>query len=220
MILQVRQIGKTYRGAGKTVRALEEVSLDISEGEFLAVQGPSGCGKSTLLLCCGGLLAPDDGEILVDGLEPYTLNRRRRAAFRAGKVGFVFQQFHLIPYLNVLDNVLAAAVERNAAVSRDRAMYLLERFGMRDRIGHVPGELSVGQRQRVALCRAMLNNPPLILADEPTGNLDSQNARVVFDALRDYAEIGKAVLLVTHEEEALSLAHRTLRLQQGRLIHP
>jgi ABC-type lipoprotein export system ATPase subunit len=156
----------------------------------------------------------------VDGVRPYSLNRRRRAAFRARKVGFVFQQFYLIPYLDVLDNVLAAAIERNSAVSRERAMHLLERFGMRDRLGHVPGELSVGERQRVALARAMLNDPPLILADEPTGNLDSQNAHVVFQALRDYAESGKAVLLVTHEEESLSLAHRTLRLQQGRLIHP
>ncbi|MBN1556224.1 MAG: ABC transporter ATP-binding protein [Phycisphaerae bacterium] len=219
MVLQVRQIGKTYRGSGKAVRALERVSLDVAAGELLVVQGPSGSGKSTLLLCCGALLAPDDGEILVEGLSPYTLNRRRRAAFRAQKVGFVFQQFHLIPYLDVLDNVLAAAVERNSA-SRERAMHLLERFGMGDRLGHVPGELSVGQRQRVALCRALLNDPPLLLADEPTGNLDTDNARVVLRALRDYAESGKAVLLVTHEEKALSLAHRTLQLKQGRLVYP
>ncbi|HHN47301.1 MAG TPA: ABC transporter ATP-binding protein [Planctomycetes bacterium] len=217
MTLQVRQVSKTYRGAGKCVQALLDVSLQVSPGELLAVHGASGSGKSTLLLCCGGLLMCDSGEIIVDGLCPYALGHRRRTAFRAEKVGFVFQQFHLIPYLNVLDNVLAASVKRNSPPSRERAMNLLEQFGMHDRLRHFPGELSVGERQRVALSRAMVNAPPLILADEPTGNLDPKNSRVVFQALRDYAESGKAVLVVTHEDVSLSLAHRTLMLDRGRL---
>ncbi len=218
MILQVQRVSKTYRTAGKNVQALKEASLQVSAGELLAVHGPSGCGKSTLLLCCGGLLGHDDGgQITVDGLNPYSLDHRQRAAFRAEKVGFVFQQFHLIPYLDVLDNVLAASIARSPSASRERAMSLLERVGMRDRMQHLPGELSVGERQRVALARAVLNDPPLILADEPTGNLDPENAHVVFQTLRDYAENGKAVLLVTHERGLLSAVHRALRLHRGRL---
>jgi len=217
MILQVNHLGKTYHGGGKPVRALQDVSLQVAEGEMVVVCGRSGSGKSTLLLCCGGLLAPEEGEISVGGQNPYLLGRALRAAFRARTVGFVFQQFHLIPYLSVFDNVLAAGADEKDKRLRERAVQLLDRFGMRERIRHLPGELSVGERQRAALARAMLNDPPLILADEPTGNLDPDNSQGVLAALRECAESGKGVLLVTHDPEAADFAHRILLLEHGQL---
>jgi len=216
-ILEVKCLSKTYRGSGKSVRALEGISLHVAGGEMVMIRGPSGSGKSTLLLCCGGLLAPDEGEIAVNGQNPYLLGSSPRAAFRASAVGFVFQQFHLVSYLSVLDNVLTANVSGEDSRVRDRAAQLLSHFGLGERVRHRPGELSVGERQRTALARAMLNNPALILADEPTGNLDPRNSGVIMTALREYADGGKAVLVVTHDPGATNLAHRVLHLDSGQM---
>jgi len=215
--LVIQNMIKSYRRSSDTVRALAGVSLVVSAGEFAAVQGPSGCGKTTLLLTAGGLLAPDGGTVEIDGQNPYALDPDRRAVFRAEKVGFVFQQFHLIPYLSVSDNVLTPALARSSSNAQEKARELVERFGLANRAEHLPGELSVGERQRTALARALLNEPDLILADEPTGNLDEINARVVLQSLADVAQSGRAVLLVTHDANAAGFAQKRWRLDNGKL---
>jgi ABC-type lipoprotein export system ATPase subunit len=217
-LLELRDVSKCYCGP-QPVQALAGVSLQLQLGEFVAVQGPSGSGKTTLLLVAGGLLAPDSGEVLLEGTNPYQLAADSRARFRAGYVGFVFQQFHLVPYLNVLENVLAPSIALPGSDARQRALELIERFGLTDRKHHVPAELSTGERQRVALARALLNRPTLVLADEPTGNLDRANAEIVLGHLAEFARSGEgAVLLVTHSDYAASFASRVERLEAGRLL--
>ncbi len=219
MLLQLDSVSKTYKDAHSTVHAVEDVSLQISEGEFVAVQGPSGCGKSTLLLIAGGLLKPDAGTVKVDDQDPYSMTPDSRAEFRAQKIGFVFQQFHLVPYLSVLENIMAPGMAANCTSSeiRERALHLTERFGLADRRHHVPAKLSSGERQRAAMARALLNQPKLLLADEPTGNLDHENAETVLNDLSEFAANGGAVLLVTHDERAVAHAQRGIILQDGKI---
>jgi putative ABC transport system ATP-binding protein len=214
-MLEIREISKTYNAGGKDVPVLDAMSLRIAPGEFVAVQGQSGCGKSTLLLAAGGLLRPDSGQVLVGGDDPYKLSSEARADFRATHVGFVFQQFHLIPYLDVLDNVLAPSMAHNSPDARSHALELIEHFGMTDRIGHLPGELSTGERQRTALARALLNRPKLLLADEPTGNLDADSGAVVLNYIREFASNGGAVLMVTHDADAAGKADRVIELAKA-----
>ncbi len=215
--LEIQNLTKSYRGPKGNVRAVDGISLTVAPREFVAVQGPSGCGKTTLLLAAGGLLQPSSGLVRVNGQDPYALSPEDRARFRAAHLGFVFQQFHLIPYLSVLDNVLAPSIALPVPGAADRAPELIAHFGLADRAAHVPAELSTGERQRVALARALLNRPKLLLADEPTGNLDRDNARIVLGYLAEFAKEGGAVLLVTHDAAAAEFAQRTLRLVEGRL---
>ncbi len=218
--LDIKNLGKTYQGGTGNVRALEEVTLSLNPGDFVAVQGPSGCGKSTLLLSAGGLLAPDAGEIEIDGQNPYQLSHNDRARFRAEKLGYVFQQFHLVPFLNVLDNILAPSLALPDNDAPQRAEELLEHFNLAHRTRHVPAELSTGERQRTALARALLNRPKLILADEPTGNLDNENATVVLTYLKEFTENENGtVLLVTHDDKAAEYAGRVIRLKEGKMVH-
>jgi ABC-type lipoprotein export system ATPase subunit len=216
-VLELSKLHKTYAGANGEVAALQDVSLTVNAGEFVALHGPSGSGKSTLMLIAGALLTPDSGTVAVAGNDPFAKSANGRAQFRAKYIGFVFQQFHLIPYLNVLDNVRLGQLSQPIADADDRAADLLERLGLSDRSGHVPSALSVGEQQRVALARALLPDPQLILADEPTGNLDSANASIVLDCLADFAASGKAVLMVTHDERAQSRASRAVGMESGRL---
>jgi ABC-type lipoprotein export system ATPase subunit len=220
MLLQLEQISKTYTGKAGQVHALNDVSLNLDAGEFVAVQGPSGCGKTTLLLTAGGLLRPDAGKVLIDGENPYELDPDARARFRGRSIGFVFQQFHLVPYLDVLDNVLAPTLALGDSQDdvHQRAWQLIEHLGLTDREHHVPSELSSGERQRAALARALLNKPRLLLADEPTGNLDHQNAEAVLGYLKEFAESGGAVLLVTHDDRAVPFAQRVIHLRDGRTV--
>ncbi|HIF33685.1 MAG TPA: ABC transporter ATP-binding protein [Planctomycetaceae bacterium] len=219
MLLHIDKVSKTYRRKSGDVCALQDVSLDLDAGEFVAVRGPSGCGKSTLLMTTGGLLGPDSGQILFNGKNPYELSPHARAEFRGRSIGFVFQQFHLVPYLDVLDNVLAPslAVASTSNGVRDRAHDLVKHFGLMKRSHHVPAELSSGERQRTALARALLNEPQLLLADEPTGNLDGKSADTVLSHLQEFAENGGAVLLVTHDERAVPFADRVIHLCEGRI---
>ena len=214
-MLDIREISKTYNAGGKDVPVLDAMSLRIAPGEFVAVQGQSGCGKSTLLLAAGGLLRPDSGQVLVAGDDPYELSSEARANFRATHVGFVFQQFHLIPYLDVLDNVLAPSMAHNSPDARSHALELIEHFGITDRIGHLPGELSTGERQRTALARALLNRPKLLLADEPTGNLDADSGAIVLNYIKEFASNGGAVLMVTHDADAAGKADRVIELAKA-----
>ena len=212
MLISLDHINKTYSGDAEDVVAVDDVSVSVEAGEFVAVVGPSGCGKTTLLLVAGGLLRPDRGEVTIDGVDPYSLSGERRARFRAERIGFVFQQFHLVPYLNVLDNVMAPALVTGDPTARDRAGRLVEQFGLSSRASHRPGQLSTGERQRVALARALLNRPRVILADEPTGNLDGENSEEVLQALQAFADEGGAVLLVTHDPDAVAFAGRQVVL--------
>jgi len=217
-LVQIENLCKSYSGPKGDVAAVDGVSLRIGGGEFVAVQGPSGCGKTTLLLAAGALLQPTRGRVLLNGQDPYSLSTGRRARFRAVNVGFVFQQFHLVPYLDVLDNILAPTLALGTnGHARDRAHELAAQFGLTGRLRHVPAALSTGERQRVALARALLNNPKLLLADEPTGNLDEENGRMVLRCLAQFAGAGAAVLLVTHEPRAGDHAGRVVRMDGGRI---
>jgi ABC-type lipoprotein export system ATPase subunit len=216
-MVTLERLRLSYRGPAGLVEVLRGLDLQLNAGEFVAVQGPSGCGKTTLLLAAGGLLAPDGGRVVLDGQDVYALGAEARACFRARSIGFVFQQFHLVPYLTALENVLAPTLAVAIPDARPRAEALVERLGLAPRRRHVPGELSTGERQRVALARALLAGPKVLLADEPTGNLDDANAALVLGELRVFASGGGGVLLVTHAAPAAATADRTLQLREGRL---
>lgn len=215
-ILELKQLSKTYRPAKREpVLALSDISLRLFAGDLQVIAGPSGSGKSTLLLCAGGLMHPSSGQVRIQGSDLYALDREERSQWRSQRIGFVFQQFHLIPFLNIQENILVGSLPGGASAElKARAEQLIEQFGLTERRRHPIGELSVGERQRVALARALLFRPVLLLADEPTGNLDSDNAAIVLQALEDFAAQGGAVLLVTHNRQLENA--RTLRLVKGR----
>lgn len=216
-MLKVQNLCKVFAGPSGPVEALQGVSLTVQSGEFVAVQGVSGCGKTTLLLAVGGLLKPTSGEVALQGQDLYQLSPEQRAEFRARTIGFVFQQFHLLPFLSVSDNIQLPTLAGAGLSAAERLRELLEQFGLAHRHNHLPEALSIGERQRTALARALLNKPSLLLADEPTGNLDQQNGVVVLQALKDFASAGGAVLLVTHDTRVGQYAQRRLRLENGRL---
>lgn len=216
-MLKVQNLTKIYSGPNGPLNAVDNVSLHIKTGEFLAVQGPSGSGKTTLLLSIGGLQTPDKGNVIVEGKNIYRMKPDARAQFRAGTIGFVFQQFYLIPYLSVVDNVLAPSVALPHSEASKRAQELIERFKLIDRSSHKPSELSTGERQRTAMARALLNNPKLLLADEPTGNLDKENTDIILNFLSEFAKSGGTVLMVTHSEHAAAYADRESHLKNGKI---
>jgi len=215
-MLVLDNLNKTYRTGGHAVKAIDGVSLRIDTGEFVAVCGPSGSGKTTLLMMIAAMLRPSEGTVQLDEKDVYGMTTPQRARFRAQNIGFVFQMFHLIPYLNVLENVLVAG---GAISERDgvRARELVQRLGLQHRMHHRPGELSAGEKQRTAMARALLNRPRLILADEPTGNLDPENAQSVLTHLRDFQQDGGTVIVATHGPAAKEFATRTVSLRDGRV---
>ena len=217
-MIRLENVSKVYPTANGPVRALDDLSLAVERGQYAAVRGPSGCGKSTLLTIVGTLGAPSSGKVMVSGNDVGSMSPAARAHFRATQIGFVFQTFHLLPYLTVAENVMAAAVPDHVAGAKERATEILERFQMGHRLTHRPGQLSTGECQRVAIARAMINHPKLILADEPTGNLDPANAKEVLDLLDLFHQDGGTVLLVTHEEVAAGRAERTILLERGRVV--
>ena len=216
-MIQLKNVTKAYKTANGPVKALSSVDLEVQEGQFVAVRGPSGCGKSTLLTVVGGLGTPSSGQVGVAGQDIVAMSAARRAKFRATQVGFVFQTFRLLPYLNVVENVVAAALPGKELAARRRAKGLLEEFQLAHRLKHRPAELSTGECQRVAIARALINSPSIILADEPTGNLDPENATGVLDILASFHRDGGTILLVTHEELAAKYAQRTILLRDGRI---
>jgi putative ABC transport system ATP-binding protein len=218
-MIKTENLSKIYNGKGNSVRALSEVSLSIERGQFVSIVGPSGSGKTTLLLCLGGLIRPSSGKVTVEGTSIYDLDLTKRAAFRLRSLGFVFQTFNLIPYLTALENVeipLCLAGTSDGTQS-ERATQLLEKLGLGDRVDHKPRELSIGEQQRVAIGRALANNPKIILADEPTGNLDPDTTNETVGYLRSLNETGITVVMVTHNPGVAKYAQRTLRLVDGRL---
>ncbi|NLP12213.1 ABC transporter ATP-binding protein [bacterium] len=211
-MLQLQKISKIYWKQGQRIIALPPTELTIGEGEFIAVRGASGSGKTTLLLIAGGLLHPDSGHVLVQGKDLYQMESGDRAHWRSLNIGFVFQQYHLLPYLSVLDNVLVPQLAVDVGDLYDRAADLIQHFGLTSRQSHLPSELSAGEKQRVALARALLLNPKIILADEITGNLDPHNAEIVLRSLHEFVDQGGTVVLATHDAGAASQAHRILSL--------
>jgi ABC-type lipoprotein export system ATPase subunit len=219
-MIHLEGVSKTYPTSGGEVHALRAVNFEVAPGEFVAVRGPSGSGKSTLLTIIGGLAAPSAGRVRVADKDLGQLSPAGLALFRQRDVGFVFQTFHLLPYLDVLGNVMVAAAPPVAGDGARRAGELLERFQLGHRLRHRPAELSTGESQRVAIARALVNRPSLLLADEPTGNLDAETSVGVLDLLGDFHKQGGTVLLVTHEESAAARAQRTVLLRQGELVTP
>jgi putative ABC transport system ATP-binding protein len=207
---------KTYQSGEKTLRALKGVSLSIDPGEFVAVVGPSGSGKSTLLNLLGLLDAPTEGAVTVDGTDVSTLSNRERTEVRRDTVGFVFQNYYLLPMLTARENVTVPALRHDGRVDPfERAEGLLDRVGLDDRLEHRPDELSGGQKQRVAVARSMINDPDIILADEPTGNLDRDTGAQVLDVFGQFATEEVAVVAVTHDEQVTEYADRTIGLVDG-----
>ena len=217
-MIRCDEVTKIFRKNGSEVTSLDRFTAEVAEGEFVAVRGPSGSGKTTLLLTLGGMQRPSDGSVQLAGRDLYALSPAERARLRSSEIGFVFQMFHLVPYLDLLGNVLLACPGKPSAEVRQRASGLMDELGLADRASHRPGELSAGERQRLAVARALLNHPKLILADEPTGNLDPENAAEVIRHLADFHRGGGTVVLVTHGAAADAHADRTLRLEQGRLV--
>ncbi len=219
-MLRMESVSKQYRHRGQVVAALDDASLTIGKGDYVSVVGPSGSGKSTLLLMLGGMLSPTSGRVLLDGESIYDLSSDRRARLRKRWVGFVFQTFNLVPYLTALENVevplFLSGVEPGA--QRERAIALLERVGLGERLHHKPCELSVGQQQRVALARMLANDPAVVLADEPTGNLDPETSQQVIGFLDEINREGKTIVMVTHDPRAAKRARRTLLLKEGRIL--
>ena len=216
-MLEVKNLTKVFRGPNGPLNAVDDVSLQVKAGEFLAIQGPSSSGKTTLLLSIGGLQTPDKGNVIVEGKNIYRMKPDDRARFRAANIGFVFQQFYLIPYLTVMDNILAPSMALPHLEAGKRAEELIERFKLTERSFHKPSQLSTGERQRTAMARALLNNPKLLLADEPTGNLDEKNADIILNFLSEFAKSGKMVLMVTHSEHAAAYADREIHLKNGKV---
>jgi len=219
-MLKMENVSKTYRHRGQLVTALNGANAEIPEGDFVSIVGPSGSGKSTLLLMLGGMLSPSGGRVLLDGHSIYDLDSNARAQLRKQKVGFVFQTFNLVPYLTASENVQVPLylVGRDNSSQQARAEELLARVGLSDRMHHKPSELSVGQQQRVALARMLANDPAVILADEPTGNLDPETSRQVIDFLEEVNVEGRTVVMVTHDPRAAERAKRILRLDRGAIV--
>lgn len=218
--LRLCEVVKHYPSAGETVRAVDGVSLEISPGEVVALYGPSGSGKTTLLLLAAGLMAPDSGQVLFGERDIGRLSQRESARYRLRDVGFIFQSFHLMPGASALENALIKLPVDGTTVreARDLAQPWLERVGLGERMDHRPSQLSMGERQRVAIARALVNEPRLLLADEPTGNLDSKRTQEILALLRDVCRERKIPgLIVTHDAEAIAFVDRTLTLRDGRL---
>ena len=214
-MVRFENVSKIYPASREAVKSLDQLELEVKQGEFVVIRGPSGCGKTTLLLTAGGMLRPTLGRVALDGRDLYALSGRERAGLRARMIGFVFQMFHLVPYLNVMENILLAARPESGKPDRERAETLLAELNLGPRAHHKPADLSTGERQRTAIARALLNQPKLILADEPTGNLDPDNARAVLQHLGKFHRTGGTVILVTHGSFADASADRLVEMRSG-----
>ena len=219
MIIETHKLTRIFRQGRNEVKALDEVGLNIPSGSFALIKGPSGCGKSTLLFTLGGMLRPTSGDIVVDGIPLYQMSDRERTAFRSQHTGFVFQSYHLLPYLNVLENIMISRVLFPDQVTKEKALQLAGNLNLTSRLNHKPSELSSGEKQRVALARAFITGPDVIFADEPTGNLDPVNAKEVIEQLVLFHQNGGSVIMVSHGNEADQFAGILMTMKDGRIIH-
>lgn len=216
-MLTVKNVSKIYKKRDQEVKAIDNVSLVIPTGDFVSIIGPSGSGKSSLLLMLGGMLSPSLGKVFIDDQSLYDLSPHEIASLRQKKMGFVFQTFNLIPYLSAIQNVqvpllLSGLHEKD---QKEKAQHLLERVGLHDRMDHKPSELSVGQQQRIALARMLANDPAIILADEPTGNLDPEMSQTVIKFLTELNKEGRTIVMVTHDMKVANQAKRSITISNG-----
>ncbi len=219
-MVRLENASKNYQTRHGQVRALDKVSLHINDGEFVVVRGPSGSGKTTLLLSIGGMLRPTEGQVLIKNSDIYAMSKTQRARFRAENIGFVFQLFHLVPYLNIIENVLLPVGVGRSQSDRENAKKLLDRLKLTERMYHKPAELSAGEKQRTAIARAMIKRPQIILADEPTGNLDPENSEEIIRHLAEFHSHGGTVIVVTHGKAVDQYAGRIVNLKKGYIDKP
>jgi putative ABC transport system ATP-binding protein len=219
-VISLNGVTREYAGHGSVVRALDSATFNIKAGEWVAITGPSGSGKSTLVNMLGCLDRPTSGELKIDGVSIGSLAGTELDRFRADKIGFIFQQFHLIPYLSAIENVMLAQYF-HSMTDESEARTALEKVGLGARTSHLPSELSGGEQQRVCIARALINNPPILLADEPTGNLDQANQKIVANLLGELHRYGHTIVMVTHDPEMAALAQRKIALSHGKVFcHP
>lgn len=212
-IMKTENLSKVY---GNNTRALSGIDLTIKKGEWVTIMGPSGSGKTTLLNIIGGLDKPSKGSIIINGTEINKLNSKRLTQFRRENIGFIFQQFHLVPYLNALENVMLAQYFHSIVVESE-AIEALERVGLKDRLTHLPTQMSGGEQQRVAVARALSNEPSILLADEPTGNLDQKNGKIVLDLLEMLHKEGHTIVMITHDSNIAKRGERIINLIDGKV---
>ena len=220
IILKAENLEKTYRVGKVNVLALRGIDLTVQEGEFLAVMGPSGCGKSTMLHLMGGLLTPTNGRIIIDGEDLTAASDSRRTDIRRRKIGFVFQRFNLFPTLTAEGNLrLAERIHGNGSEDPDRRREILRMLRLEDKMHHKPLELSGGEQQRVALARAVVNRPAIVLADEPTGNLDTENSALVLKMFRELNDrFNQTIIMITHNPEAAAACQRIIQMRDGHIV--
>ena len=219
-MLQIDSICKDYTRGRSVVQALHPTSLSVQGGEFVAIVGPSGSGKSTLLSMIGGMLSPSSGQVLLSGQSLYEISVKQRSRLRNEQIGFLFQSFNLVPYLSALENVQLpmSLYGTDRESQQNQAKHLLERYGLGDRLTHKPSELSAGQQQRVAMARTLAMGPQLILADEPTGNLDPESRDLVLETLHKLCDEGRTVILVTHDATVSATADRVFHIADGHAV--
>lgn len=219
--VKVKDVSKVYRtnGDDTLVSVLSGIDVELPEGEFVSLMGPSGSGKTTLLTIMGAMNQPTTGQLLVDDIDVYGLADERRADFRREYLGFVFQQHHLMPYLNALENVMLplVTVKQSGRDKRRRALVALDRVGLADKASRLPNQLSGGEQGRLAIARALINEPPLLLADEPTGTLDTKTGREIMRVFQDLNAQGQTIFMVTHNPENAALSHRVINICDGRI---
>jgi putative ABC transport system ATP-binding protein len=218
-LVELRNVSKIYHLGGEEIRALDDLSLDIEAGEFISIIGPSGSGKSTLMHILGCLDSPTHGTVKLDGIMIQGASSARLAAIRNQKIGFVFQFFNLLPKLNVLQNVELPLIYSGVSsrLRREQAMLALKHVGLSDRANHRPMQLSGGQQQRAAIARALVNNPKIVFADEPTGNLDSHTGETILNLFRQLSEQGRTIALVTHDPEIAAVTPRKIEIRDGKV---
>lgn len=218
-ILEVKNLTKVYGTGDAQIRALDDVSLTIAEGEFVAIVGSSGSGKSTLLHLMGGVDRPTSGQVLLNNVDVYARNDEQLAILRRREVGLVYQFYNLVPILNVVENMTLPVALDGRAVNKERLEDMLERLNLKGREAHLPSQLSGGQQQRVAIGRALMNAPAVVLADEPTGNLDTKNSMEIMELLRaSNRDFGQTLVIITHDEEIALSADRIIAIEDGRIV--
>ncbi|MEZ5400630.1 MAG: ABC transporter ATP-binding protein [Bryobacteraceae bacterium] len=220
-IIEIHELRKIYRTGDVTVEALRGVDLAVERGEFLSIIGPSGSGKSTLFHILGGLTPPSSGKVMIDGVDLAHLSEQGRTRLRKEKVGFVFQRYNLLPTLSAHDNICIARHIAGKALDHEPGFHeILKLLGIDHRLDHKPRAMSGGEQQRVAIARAIVNHPAILLADEPTGNLDSQNSDAVLGVLQDLNQrLGQTILMITHNPEAAAYAHRIVKMRDGSVVN-
>lgn len=212
LILKASDISKSYSSDKNRIKVVDNYNIDLFSSEFVSLTGPSGCGKTTILMIIGCLLKPDNGTVEIDGLDIYSMNSSRIAEQRSKKIGFIYQDFKLIPYLTIKENILCSSLINDVGNLEDKANDLILRLGLIHRVNHRPEQLSAGEKQRTAIARALLMEPKLIIADEPTGNLDKKNSSLVIEALKHYSDEGACVIMVSHDEDVKKSSDRHIQM--------